>query len=173
VRGAGHELRLLAATALASAPPLYLLYRFLGDVRAALVVSAAALAMGSLRWAGWIGIGPAPARELFVGLLYLLKLWLALRFGGLAAPGVSWFLLCPLVAMLLGGPGPGLAWGALAAAALAGLFLAERIGLLAAPYPVADPLLLRLASDLGLFALATLVALLACRRQAQPVPLAR
>lgn len=158
---AGRSLALLAALAGFGGPLLHVLYRYLGDPLAANVVLGGALAMAALQFAPRAGIGVGFARDLFVGVLYLLKLWLALRFGGLAAPTVPWFLLCPVIAILLGGARPGLAWGAVVGATVLALYFAERGGARFAPHPVADPQLLQLASDLGLFALVIVVALLA------------
>lgn len=164
VQGAARAVRSLAVLAAAAGiggPLLYLLYDSLGDPQAAKVVLGGALAMAALQWAPHAGLRMALTRELFVGALYLLKLWLALRFGGLAAPTVPWFLLCPAIATLLGGARPGLAWGAVVGGTVLALFFIEHGGARFAAHPVADPLLLHLASDLGLFALAIVVALLA------------
>jgi len=155
------NLAVLAAAAGFGGPLLHLLYRSLGDPQAANVVLGGALTMAALQWAPRAGIGMGLTRELFVGMLYLLKLWLALHFGGLGAPTVPWFLLCPAIAILLGGARPGLTWGAIVGATVLALFAIERGGARFAAYPVADPQLLQLASDLGLFALAIAVALLA------------
>jgi hypothetical protein len=89
----------------------------------------------------------------------VLKIWLAVHLGGLAAPTVPWFLLCPLIAVLLGGLRPGLVWSGLVMATVIALFVVERSGAPFIAFPVADRQVLTLVSVAGLVALATIVAL--------------
>jgi hypothetical protein len=157
---AARHLALLAVVTALSVPLLTVLYHWLGDDAAGMVVLTGGIAMMVSPFVLHAGFGMAAARDLFVGALYLLKVWLALNLGGLDAPTVPWFLLCPAVAMLLGGIRPGLLWTGVVTLTVIALFLLERAAPLVA-YPVTDPLLLQLVSTLGLFFLSTIIVALA------------
>jgi hypothetical protein len=157
---AARHLALLASVTALSAPLLTALYHWLGDDAAGMVVLTGAIAMMVSPFVLHAGVGLAVARDLFVGALFLLKVWLALHLGGLAAPTVPWFLLCPAVAMLVGGIRPGLLWTLLVTLTVTALFVLERAAPLVA-HPVTDPLALELASLLGLFFLSTIIVALA------------
>jgi hypothetical protein len=165
VRADAHDLRaarqltLLAAIAALSVPLLTLMYHFLGDDSAGMVVLTAGIVMMIAPFAMNAGLGLPVARDIFIGALFLLKIWLALHLGGLAAPTVPWFLLCPLIAVLLGGMRPALAWGALVMAVLLGLYAIERSAGPFIAFPVNNPAVLQLVSLVGLVALSTIVAL--------------
>jgi hypothetical protein len=105
------------------------------------------------------GLGLPLARDAFIGALFVLKIWLAVHLGGLSAPTVPWFLLCPLIAVLVGGVRPGLVWSALVAATVVALFAVERSTGPFVAHVVADQQLLELVSLIGLFALSTIIAL--------------
>jgi hypothetical protein len=157
---AARHLALLACVTALSAPLLTALYHWLGDDAAGMVVLTGAIAMMVSPFVLHAGVGLAVARDLFVGALFLLKVWLALHLGGLAAPTVPWFLLCPAVAMLVGGIRPGLLWTLLVTLTVTALFVLQRAAPLVA-HPVTDPLALELASLLGLFFLSTIIVALA------------
>jgi hypothetical protein len=157
---AARHLALLASVTAASAPLLSSLYHWLGDDAAGMVVLTGGIGMMVSPFVLHAGLGMAVARELFVGALFLLKVWLALHLGGLDAPTVPWFLLCPAVAMLLGGIRPGLVWTGAVSLAVGVLFMVERAAPLV-PYPVNDPLALELVSTLGLLLLSTIIVALA------------
>lgn len=169
-RQAARHLALLAALTAASAPLLALLYHVLGFGRAGMVVLTGAAVMIAAPFALKAGLGLAPARNLFITALFALKVWLALNLGGIGAPTVSWFILCPMIALLLGGPRAGLAWTGIVVATLFALFAAERGGVVMTPYPVADPRLLDLASNVGLAVLATVVVMLAANNDGTEHP---
>ena len=158
---AARHLTILAAITAVSAPLLTLMYHLLGYDAAGAVVLTAGVVMMTAPFALNAGVGIAVARDLFVGALYVLKVWMALHLGGLGAPTTPWFLLCPAVAMLLGGLRPGLLWSALVGATLLALFALERSGALPAAHEVADPQVLELVSLLGLVALVTIILALA------------
>ncbi|MFC4930016.1 hypothetical protein [Massilia sp. GCM10023247] len=160
-RQAARHLALLAALTAASAPLLAMLYHVLGFGRAGTVVLAGAAVMVAAPFTLKAGLGLAPARNLFVTALFALKVWLALHLGGIGAPTVPWFILCPMIALLLGGRRAGLAWAGIVAATLFALFAAEHGGMVMTAYPVADPRLLALASNAGLAVLAPVVVMLA------------
>jgi hypothetical protein len=107
------------------------------------------------------GLPIAAARDLFVGALFLLKVWMAVHLGGLAAPTTSWFVLCPAVAMLLGGPRPALLWSALVGAVLTVLFLLDSSGAISVPPTGTAAAVLQLTSTIGLMALVLLILALA------------
>ncbi|HEX9171064.1 MAG TPA: hypothetical protein VF861_00215 [Telluria sp.] len=157
---AARHLSLLAAVTALSTPLLNAMYHWLGHDTAGMVVVTAGIGMMVSPFILHWGVGIGVARDLFVGVLFLLKVWMALHFGGLAAPTVPWFLLCPAVAMLLGGIRPGLVWTGAVTLAVVALFVQERMAPLVAD-PVRDPLVLELVSTLGLFFLVTIIVALA------------
>lgn len=161
VRAARH-LTLLGAVTAASVPALMLLYHWLHDDTAALAVLCAGAAMAAAPLLLRAGIGLTGARNLFIAALFMLKIWLAVHFGGLAAPTTAWFVLCPLVAALLGGTRAALVWSALVFKAYVVLFLWGRFVQPFVPAPVTDPQALALAGQLGLLALVTVLALCFC-----------
>jgi len=155
---AARQLTALAAIAGICAPLLCVMYHFLGFDAAGVAVLLAGSVMFVSPLCMRSAAGLPVARDLFVGALYLLKIWLALRLGGVAAPTTPWFLLCPLVAMLVGGPRAGLAWSGLVALTVLAIFIAgDRLEAIA--HPVASPRILDLVSLLGLFAIATIIGL--------------
>lgn len=156
---AARQLTLLAAIVALSVPLLTMMYHFLGYDAAGMVVLTAGIVMMIAPFAMNAGLGLAMARDLFIGALFLLKIWLALHLGGLAAPTVPWFLLCPLVAVLLGGVRPALVWGALVIGALLVIFAIEQRAGPFIAFPVNNAAVLQLVSLVGLVALSTIVAL--------------
>ncbi|QJD99500.1 hypothetical protein HH212_05240 [Massilia forsythiae] len=161
-RRAARDLALLAGLTALSAPLLALLYHLLGFDAAGAVVLGGGAAMVAAPFALRAGLPLPLARDQFVGALYLLKVWLALHLGGIGAPTVSWFALCPMVALLLGGVRAGLAWGAIVVPTLAVLFAAGRHAGVLPLHPIDDAGLLQLAGALGLVVLASIVVALAC-----------
>lgn len=161
-RRAARDLALLAGLTALSAPLLALLYHLLGFDAAGAVVLGGAAAMVAAPFTLRAGLPLALARDQFVGALYLLKVWLALHLGGIGAPTVSWFALCPMVALLLGGARAGLAWAAIVLSTLAALFAAGRHAGALPAHPIDDTGLLQLAGALGLVVLASIVVALAC-----------
>lgn len=160
-RLAARHLAVLAALTAASAPLLAMLYHVLGFDAAGMVVFTGASVMMVAPFTLSAGFSLASARNLFIAALFALKVWLALNLGGIGAPTVSWFILCPMIALLLGGLRPGLAWTGIVVATLLGLFIAERSGAAMQAFPVSDPALLHLASSIGLVVLASVIAALA------------
>ena len=157
---AARHLSLLAAVTALSAPLLTAMYHWLGHDTAGMVVLTGGIGMMVSPFILHWGVSLGVARDLFVGVLFLLKVWLALHLGGLDAPTVPWFLLCPAVAMLLGGIRPGLVWTGVVTVAISALFLKERAAPLVAD-PVGDPQVLQLVSTLGLCFLVTIIVALA------------
>jgi hypothetical protein len=156
---AARQLTLLAAISAVSVPLLTMMYHFLGYDSAGMMVLTAGIVMMISPFAMNAGLGLAVARDLFIGALFLLKIWLALHLGGLAAPTVPWFLLCPLIAVLLGGVWPGLLWGSLVLTTLLVIFAIEQSAGPFTAFPVNNPPVLQLVSLVGLVALSTIVAL--------------
>ncbi|HZV66294.1 MAG TPA: hypothetical protein VFG03_15420 [Telluria sp.] len=165
LRSARH-LTLLASITALSVPILTLMYHFLGDDAAATVVLTGGIVMMISPFLMGVGLGLAVARDVFIGALFVLKIWLAVHLGGIGAPTVPWFVLCPLIAVLLGGAVAGLFWSAMVSATVIALFWLEQSGVGFAPYPVSHPLILQLVSVIGLFALVTIIAL--CFRSDAP-----
>ena len=158
LRSARH-LTLLASITALSVPILTLMYHFLGDDAAATVVLTGGIVMMISPFFMGAGMVLAVARDVFIGALFVLKIWLAVHLGGIGAPTVPWFVLCPLIAVLLGGAVAGLFWSAMVSATVIALFCLEQSGVQFAPYPVSHPLILQLVSVIGLFALVTIIAL--------------
>lgn len=158
---AARHLAVLAALTAASAPLLAMLYHVLGFDAAGMVVFTGATVMMVAPFTLNAGFSLASARNLFIAALYALKVWLALNLGGIGAPTVSWFILCPMIALLLGGLRPGLAWAGIVLATLFVLFIAERSGAAMQAYPVSDPALLHLVSNIALVVLASVIVVLA------------
>jgi uncharacterized membrane protein YjjP (DUF1212 family) len=154
------HLVMLALIAGFSAPLLALLYLHLNFDDAGIVVLSGGMLMLLSPFALRIGMRLALVREVFVCTLYGLKIWLAYHLGGLEAPTITWFLLCPMIAMLLGGKRPGVVWTAIVSLTALAIFYLERTGVPFAVFPVSNPQLLQLASMLGLFTLSTVILLL-------------
>lgn len=160
LRGARH-LSLLAAVTACSVPLLTLMYHLLGYDTIGMMVIAAGIVMMVSPFTLTLGFGLPLARDLFVGALFMLKIGMAAHLGGLGAPTTPWFVLCPAVAMLVGGLRPGLVWSALVLKVLVALFVLQRLGAL--PPAPADPVgmgVLQLAGMIGLLALVGLIVAL-------------
>ena len=158
---AARHLALLAALTGVSAPLLAMLYHVLGFDAAGMVVLTGASVMMVAPFTLNAGFSLASARNLFIAALYVLKVWLALHLGGVGASTVPWFALCPMIALLVGGVRPGLAWGGIVLATLFALFIAERSGVPMSAFPVSDPSLLALISNVGLVVLGSVIVALA------------
>jgi hypothetical protein len=158
---AARNLTILAAVTALSVPLLTTMYHLLGLDAVGMVVLTAGVVMMVAPFTLAAGLPIAAARDLFVGALFLLKVWMAVHLGGLAAPTTSWFVLCPAVAMLLGGLRPALLWSALVGAVLTALFLLDSSGAISVPPTGATAAVLHLTSFIGLMALVILILALA------------
>ena len=159
---AARHLALLAAITGASVPLLMLLYHWLGFDAAAVAVMMAGAAMVAAPLLLRVGLPFTYACNVFISSLFVLKIWLAVHLGGLASATTAWFVLCPLVAALLGGARPALVWSALVFKVYVVLFLWGRFVGPFLPYPVVAPDVLAFAGQLGLLVLASVVALCFC-----------
>lgn len=157
-RSAARHLTLLAAITAMCVPLLTGMYHLLGYDAAGMVVLTAGIAMMVAPFAMNAGLGLPVARDIFIGALYLLKIWLAVHLGGTSAPTVSWFVLCPLIAVLVGGIRPGVVWAVVVTSTVGALFAIEQASGPFIAHPVNYPLVLQLVSHIGLFALATIIA---------------
>ena len=154
---AARNLTVLAAVTALSVPLLTTMYHLLGLDAVGMVVLTAGIVMMVTPFTLAAGLPITAARDLFVGALFLLKLWMAAHLGGLAAPTTPWFVLCPAIAMLLGGMRPALLWGALTSVTLIALFVLDRSGAIAAAPTGPEAAVLQLASMIGLMALIGLI----------------
>jgi len=154
---AARNLTVLAAVTALSVPALTMMYHLLGYDAVGMVVLTAGIVMMVTPFTLAAGLPVAVARDLFVGSLFLLKVWMAIYLGGLAAPTTPWFVLCPAIAMLLGGMRPALLWGALTSVTLIALFVLDRSGAIAAAPTGPEAAVLQLASMIGLMALIGLI----------------
>jgi hypothetical protein len=159
-QGARHLTILAAVTAL-SVPLLTLMYHLLGYDAVGMVVLTAGCVMMVTPFTLAAGLPVAVARDIFVGALFLLKVWMAVYLGGLGAPTTSWFVLCPAVALLIGGLRPALLWGTLVAVTAVVLFTLDTSGAIPASVQGQGTTVLQLASLLGLGGLVTLILALA------------
>jgi hypothetical protein len=158
---AARHLTLLAAVTALSVPLLTLMYHLLGYDAVGMMVLTAGIVMMVSPFTLAAGLGIAVARNLFVSALFLLKIWMAVYLGGVGAPTTPWFVLCPAVAMLVGGLRPGLVWSALVLVTLLVLFALGQMGVLpATPADTGLPIL-QFASVLGLLVLVVLIVALA------------
>jgi hypothetical protein len=154
---AARNLTVLAAVTALSVPLLTTMYHLLGLDAVGMVVLTAGVVMMVAPFTLAAGLPIAAARDLFIGALFLLKVWMAVYLGGLAAPTTSWFVLCPAVAMLVGGLRPALLWSGLVGATVVGLFVLDRAGAIGAPLGGLAATVLQLASVVGLMALVMLI----------------
>ena len=158
---AARYLTLLAAVTALSVPLLTLMYHLLGYDAVGMMVLTAGIVMMVSPFTLTAGLGIAVARNLFVGALFLLKIWMAVHLGGVGAPTTPWFVLCPAVAMLVGGLRPGLVWSALVLVTVVVLFALGHMGILPAAPADAGMAVLQFASVVGLLALVPLIVALA------------
>lgn len=142
------RLALMAAMTAAGTPLLVLFYYLLGFDAAAIAVLCAGTVMVAAPLLLRAGASLEWAANLFIAAVCVLATWLATQLGGLAAPTVSWFILCPLAAALLGGTRPALVWSALVFKVVAVLFLWGRYVAPFVAHPVADAQVMALASHL-------------------------
>jgi hypothetical protein len=158
---AARHLTLLAAVTALSVPLLTLMYHLLGYDAVGMMVLTAGIVMMVSPFTLAAGLGIAVARNLFVSALFLLKIWMAVYLGGVGAPTTPWFVLCPAVAMLVGGLRPGLVWSALVLVTVLVLFALGQMGVLpATPADTGMPIL-QFASVVGLLVLVVLIVALA------------
>jgi signal transduction histidine kinase len=75
------------------------------------------------------GAKVAVVGNVVVALTFAATLVVALRTGGLGSPAVGWNILLPVAVYAVAGQRSALAWAALVAAQLVGLYAAERVGL--------------------------------------------
>lgn len=158
---AARHLTLLAAVTALSVPLLTLMYHLLGYDAVGMMVLTAGIVMMVSPFTLAAGVGIVVARNLFVGALFLLKVWMAVHLGGVGAPTTPWFVLCPAVAMLVGGLRPGLFWSGLVLVTVVILFVLGKMGVLPAAPTDAGMDILHLSSLIGLLALVVLIVALA------------
>jgi hypothetical protein len=157
---AARHLSILAAVTALSVPLLTLMYHLLGYDAVGMVVLTAGVVMMITPFM-LSGLGLAVARDVFISALFLLKIWMAVYLGGVSAPTTSWFVLCPAVALLIGGLRPGLVWAALVLAAVVVMFALGYSGLLPTAPADSGMTILSFASVVGLLALIVLIMALA------------
>jgi hypothetical protein len=158
------HLALLAGITAASVPPLMLMYHWLQYDAAAVAVLCAGVPMALSPLVLRAGFSIEVASNVFISALFVLKIWLAVHLGGLGATSTTWFVLCPLVAALLGGVRPAVVWSALVFKVYVILFLWTRFVAPLAPHLVRDAEVLALAGQLGLLVLVTVIAVCFCAR---------
>lgn len=91
------------------------------------------------------------AEELFVCALYFNFCWLTYHLGGVDAPTAPWLIICPVVAILLGGVATGIFWLILSCAAVLVFYFFQVFGIALPLVQITHLLLLRLVVGIGLF----------------------
>ncbi|MDB5727019.1 MAG: GGDEF-domain containing protein, partial [Noviherbaspirillum sp.] len=99
------------------------------------------------------------AEEVFVCAVYCNFCWLTYHLGGVEAPTAAWLIICPVVAMLLGGVATGIFWLVMSCAAVVGIYLLEVAGVQLPASPIEDPLLLQSVCGIGLFVVVVIFVL--------------
>ncbi|GAC1420166.1 MAG: hypothetical protein NVSMB6_21970 [Burkholderiaceae bacterium] len=99
------------------------------------------------------------AEEVFVAAVYTNFCWLTFHLGGVDAPTAPWLIICPIVAMLLGGVATGLFWLAMSCGAIFAIYAFEIAGISLPANPVDDLLLLHTVCGVGLFAVVVIFVL--------------
>ncbi len=140
-----------AAIAGISDPFYALLYYLLGFKSATPVILICGVFMVSapfiLKLTGRIKI----AEQAFLCAVFYNFCWLTYHLGGVSAPTADWLIICPVVAILLGGVFTGIFWLAMSCAAIAGIYLLQVYNVPLPLSPILDVSLLRFACGLGLF----------------------
>ncbi|WP_136418997.1 GGDEF domain-containing protein [Herbaspirillum sp. ST 5-3] len=151
-----------ALLALVIMPTYGFFYQALGDqvnASSCFIAMAGALStIGVLKWAG----NAVLAREILIVSMFIPLAILSSRLGGVTAPTVVWFAVCPLVATAGGGLRPGLIWSALSLLAVIGLYIGNILDVLPATV-VRDMRLLTFAST-GTFVMTVAIFLLLYER---------
>lgn len=151
---------LISAALAAILLPLYAaLYYYLGDcINSAFCLLATLPAIATLyvfRHTGAL----ASASALLTASLFVLLIALSVRLGGIVAPTVAWFVVCPIIAVMTAGLRIGLMWTAAAMFAVAGLYVCPLLGV---PFPalmVTDMHFLHLVATIGLVTVITVFIL--------------
>ncbi len=149
----------LALLASVSTPFFAWLYHFLNFDKAGVIVILGGAAMlcspFALKFSGRIAF----AREVFICSFYAFKLCLAFYLGGIEAPTLPWFLLCPMIALVLGGVKPGAIWGVIVTVTVFVIFYLQTTGFPFPPTPISNQSLLQVVSILGLFVFSAIILL--------------
>jgi hypothetical protein len=155
------NLALLAAVTALSVPLLTVMYHLLGYDLVGMMVLTAGVVMMVSPFTLVAGLGLPVARDIFIGALFLLKVWMAVNLGGVGAPTTSWFVLCPAVAMVVGGLRPGVIWATIVLVTVIAVFIFGQLGFIRAGSASSGMAILHLASFVGLLALVTLIIVMA------------
>ena len=99
------------------------------------------------------------AEEVFVSAVFANFCWLTLHLGGVNAPTAPWLIICPIVAMLLGGVGTGLFWLGMSCSAIFAVYAFQVAGIVLPVTTVHSMLLLHTVCGVGLFAVVVIFVL--------------
>lgn len=136
-------------------PSYVVLYHYLGFAGGSRAIALASLVMLGMPFLLKLTASVGLVREVFVAALFLLLTWLSYAMGGLTAPTMPWLMICPFLAMLLGGLFSGIAWLVLGTGAVAGFYWLQTQGAALPANPAAHPLQLLAVSTAGLFVVIT------------------
>lgn len=104
------------------------IYGLLGDAPAAGLCLAAALVVAANALLLKTHACFEPAKNVLVATIFCLLLGLTYRLGGLGAPTVIWFALCPAAVIGIGGSRQALIWCGIVLATIAGIYLLDGAG---------------------------------------------
>lgn len=150
----------LALLAVASMPFLALLYHFLNFDKGGIAVILGGVGMLCSLFVLKLSGRIAFAREVFICSFFCLKLWLSIYLGGIESPTLPWLLLCPMIAMVLGGMRPCATWGAVITLTVLGVFSLQTNGVVFPSAPISDQGFLHLVSMMLLFFFSSIILLL-------------
>lgn len=136
-------------------PSYVVLYHYLGFASGSQAIALASLVMLGMPFLMKLTASVVLVREVFVATLFLLLTWLSYAMGGLTAPTMPWLMVCPFLAMLLGGLISGIAWLVLGAGAVTVFYWLQTQGTALPANPAIHPLLLLAVSTAGLFLVIT------------------
>lgn len=91
------------------------------------------------------------AETVFVSAVFYNFSWLTYHLGGVEAPTAAWLIVCPIVAMLLGGVLSGLFWLFMSCASIVTIYSLDILGHKLPVSPIANMLLLQTVCGVGLF----------------------
>jgi hypothetical protein len=149
----------LALMAAVAVPFFASLYRFLEFEKAGVIVLLGGVGMLSSPFVLKVTGRLMLARETFICSFYAMKLWLAYYLGGIESPTLPWLLLCPMIALVVGGMRPGAVWGAIITLSVSGVFFVQTKVMPFPPVTVNDQRLLQVVSVLGLFVFSAVLLL--------------
>lgn len=135
-------------------------YWILGDWRLAAEVLCCCLAMFCAPFILKASGNRRLAQEVFILAVYFNFAWLTYHLGGVSSPVTPWLMICPVVAMLLGGIASSAIWLAVSVITILANYALEVMGWGFPPIGLTNMPLLRALCDIGLVFVIVLFVLL-------------